>query len=123
MSQGKKYLSKLQSNTQGVSDKADENPPEEITDDEEDGSSDEVISDDKEREIQLMQKIAAWRAMFWKANSNTEIKILKHLKHENIVEYVESFKTKNGKICIIMELCDMGTLESIIVSRMLSKKT
>ena len=62
-----KYLSKMQSNTQGVSDKGDEIPPEDIIDDEEDGSSDEVISDDKEREIQLMQKIAAWRAMFWKA--------------------------------------------------------
>ena len=61
-----KYLSRMQSNTQGVSDKADEIPPEGITDDEEDGSSDEVISD-KEREIQLIQKIAAWRAMFWKA--------------------------------------------------------
>ena len=57
----------MQSNTQGVSDKADEIPPEDIIDDEEDGSSDEVISDDKEREIQLMQKISAWRAMFWKA--------------------------------------------------------
>lgn len=36
-----------------------------------------------------------------------EVKILKDLKHPNIVRYIESFYSSNGdSFCICMEYCD-----------------
>ena len=38
-----------------------------------------------------------------------EAKILEVLSHPNIVKFIEVFKTKNGKLCIVMDFAD-GTL-------------
>ena len=35
-----------------------------------------------------------------------EAKILEVLSHPNIVKFIEVFKTKNGKLCIIMDFAD-----------------
>jgi NIMA (never in mitosis gene a)-related kinase 1/4/5 len=35
-----------------------------------------------------------------------EAKILEVLSHPNIVKFIEVFKTKNGKLCIVMDFAD-----------------
>ena len=35
-----------------------------------------------------------------------EAKLLEVLNHPNIVQFIEVFKTKRGKLCIIMDYCD-----------------
>jgi len=39
-----------------------------------------------------------------------EAKILEALSHPNIVQFREVFKTKNGKLCIVMEYADNDDL-------------
>ena len=39
-----------------------------------------------------------------------EAKILEYLKHPNIVRFREVYKTKGGKLCIVMEHADGGDL-------------
>jgi NIMA (never in mitosis gene a)-related kinase len=39
-----------------------------------------------------------------------EAKILEYLKHPNIVQFKEVYKTKKGKLCIVMEFADGGDL-------------
>lgn len=39
-----------------------------------------------------------------------EAKILEALKHPNIVKFKEVYKTKKGKLCIVMEYADGGDL-------------
>ncbi len=39
-----------------------------------------------------------------------EAKIIEHLKHPNIVKFIETFKTKKGKLCIVMDFADGGDL-------------
>jgi len=39
-----------------------------------------------------------------------EAKILEKLKHPNIVKFKEVYKTKKGKLCIVMEYADGKTL-------------
>ena len=41
-----------------------------------------------------------------------EVAILKQVKHERIIEYVEHFFSKDGKLCIVMEFANRGTLET-----------
>ena len=39
-----------------------------------------------------------------------EAKILEYLRHPNIVQFKEVYKTKKGKLCIVMEFADGGDL-------------
>jgi NIMA (never in mitosis gene a)-related kinase len=39
-----------------------------------------------------------------------EAKILEALNHPNIVKFIEVYKTKKGKLCIVMDYCDGGDL-------------
>ena len=39
-----------------------------------------------------------------------ESKILEALNHPNIVKFIEVFKTKKGKLCIVMDFADGGDL-------------
>ncbi len=39
-----------------------------------------------------------------------EARILEALNHPNIVKFREVYKTKKGKLCIVMDYCDGGDL-------------
>lgn len=39
-----------------------------------------------------------------------EAKIIEHLQHPNIVKFIETFKTKRGKLCIVMDYADGGDI-------------
>lgn len=39
-----------------------------------------------------------------------EAKILERLNHPNIIRFNEVYKTKKGKLCIVMEYADGGDL-------------
>lgn len=39
-----------------------------------------------------------------------EAKILEYLKHPNIIKFREVYKTKRGKLCIVMDYADGGDL-------------
>jgi NIMA (never in mitosis gene a)-related kinase len=39
-----------------------------------------------------------------------EAKIIEHLQHPNIVKFIETFKTKKGKLCIVMDYADGGDI-------------
>ena len=39
-----------------------------------------------------------------------EAKIIEHLAHPNIVKFIETFKTKRGKLCIVMDYADGGDI-------------
>jgi NIMA (never in mitosis gene a)-related kinase len=39
-----------------------------------------------------------------------EAKILEVLNHPNITRFREVYKTKKGKLCIVMDYCDGGDL-------------
>lgn len=43
-----------------------------------------------------------------------EAKILEVLNHPNIVRFKEVYKTKKGKLCIVMDFADGGDLQSKI---------
>lgn len=48
-------------------------------------------------------------------STRLEVELLKRLNHPNIVQYYESFLSKNNEtLCICMEYCDGGDLGSII---------
>ena len=46
-----------------------------------------------------------------------EAKILEVLNHPNIVRFREVYKTKKGKLCIVMDYCDDGDMQGKIKSR------
>ncbi len=47
-----------------------------------------------------------------------EAKVMEVLsKHPNIVKFREVYKTRNGKLCIVMEYIDGGDLQDKIKSR------
>lgn len=46
-----------------------------------------------------------------------EAKILEVLSHPNIVRFREVYKTKKGKLCIVMDYADGGDLQSKIKER------
>ena len=48
-----------------------------------------------------------------KKDTVKEAKILEVLSHPNIVKFIEVFKTKNGKLCIVMDFAD-GKLYSFL---------
>ena len=39
-----------------------------------------------------------------------EAKIIEALQHPNVVKFIETFKTKKGKLCIVMDFADGGDL-------------
>jgi NIMA (never in mitosis gene a)-related kinase len=39
-----------------------------------------------------------------------EAKIIEHLQHPNIVKFIETYKTKKGKLCIVMDYADGGDI-------------
>ena len=43
-----------------------------------------------------------------------ESRLLEALNHPNIVRFMEVYKTKKGKLCIIMEYADGGDLQGRI---------
>ena len=43
-----------------------------------------------------------------------EARLLEAFNHPNIVTFIEVFKTKRGKLCIIMDFCDGGDLQGRI---------
>ena len=45
-----------------------------------------------------------------KSEAFREAKLLEILRHPNIIEFNEVFKTKSGKLCIVMELGENGDL-------------
>lgn len=51
-----------------------------------------------------------------------EAKILEVLNHPNIVRFREVYKTKKGKLCIVMDFADGGDLQTKIKDRAKQKK-
>lgn len=51
-----------------------------------------------------------------------EAKILEVLNHPNIVRFREVYKTKKGKLCIVMDYADGGDLQTLIKGRAKQKK-
>ena len=47
-------------------------------------------------------------------NCEQEATLLKKLLHPNIVRFVDAYKTKEGKLCIIMSYADGGDLKQKI---------
>lgn len=47
----------------------------------------------------------------------TEAKVMEMLKHPNIVQFYDVYKTKKKKLCIVMEYADGGDLNKIIKSK------
>ena len=39
-----------------------------------------------------------------------EAKIIEHLEHPNVVKFIETYKTKKGKLCIVMDYADGGDI-------------
>jgi NIMA (never in mitosis gene a)-related kinase 1/4/5 len=52
-----------------------------------------------------------------------EAKILEVLNHPNIVRFREVYKTKKGKLCIVMDYADGGDLQSKIKEKHKKKQT
>ena len=46
-----------------------------------------------------------------------EAKIMEKFEHPNIVKFHEVYKTKKGKLCIVMEYADGGDLNQVIKKR------
>lgn len=51
-----------------------------------------------------------------------EAKILEVLNHPNIVRFREVYKTKKGKLCIVMDYADGGDLQSKIKEKHAQKQ-
>lgn len=51
-----------------------------------------------------------------------EAKILEVLNHPNIIRFREVYKTKKGKLCIVMDYADNGDLQSKIKDKHKNKK-
>jgi len=45
-----------------------------------------------------------------------ETLVLKELYNEYIVQYLDNFKDNRGRLCIVMEFCDYGTLSDYLTS-------
>jgi NIMA (never in mitosis gene a)-related kinase len=52
-----------------------------------------------------------------------EAKILEVLNHPNIIRFREVYKTKKGKLCIVMDYADNGDLQSKIKEKHKKKAT
>jgi len=52
-----------------------------------------------------------------------EAKVLEVLSHPNIVHFREVYKTKKGKLCIVMDYADGGDLQQKIKARAKEKNS
>jgi len=52
-----------------------------------------------------------------------EAKILEVLNHPNITRFREVYKTKKGKLCIVMDYCDDGDLQSKVKAQAKTKSS
>ena len=50
-----------------------------------------------------------------------EAKILEALNHPNIVRFREVYKTKKGKLCIVMDFADGGDLQTKVKEKQKKK--
>jgi len=50
-----------------------------------------------------------------------EAKILEVLNHPNITRFREVYKTKKGKLCIVMDYCDGGDLQTKVKNQAKTK--
>mmetsp|Transcript_16227 Transcript_16227/g.29550 ORF Transcript_16227/g.29550 Transcript_16227/m.29550 type:complete len:827 (+) Transcript_16227:27-2507(+) len=64
------------------------------------------------KEIDIRQMSAAE-----KDEALKEAKILERLQHPNIIKFHEVYRTKNGKLCIVMDFADGGDLQDKIKSQ------
>lgn len=51
-----------------------------------------------------------------KQETLAEAKIMEALDHPNIITFREVYKTKRGKLCIVMDYADGGDLQQVIKS-------
>jgi NIMA (never in mitosis gene a)-related kinase len=49
-----------------------------------------------------------------KQDTLKEAKILEALNHPNVIRFREVYKTKKGKLCIVMDYADGGDLQKMI---------
>lgn len=49
-----------------------------------------------------------------KEDTLKEAKILEVMNHPNIIRFREVYKTKKGKLCIVMDYADGGDLQKMI---------
>jgi serine/threonine protein kinase len=54
--------------------------------------------------------------------TDPEVGILKKIKHNYIIQYVEAFYSQDGKLCIVMEYADRGTMESDVIGGKANKE-
>jgi len=52
-----------------------------------------------------------------KTDALKEAKLLEVLNHPNIIKFQEVYKTKTGKLCIVMEYAENGDLQKEVESR------
>jgi serine/threonine protein kinase len=53
--------------------------------------------------------------------TDPEVGILKKINHNLIIQYVESFYSQDGILCIVMEYADRGTMESDVIGGKVDK--
>ncbi len=49
-------------------------------------------------------------------NTLTEVQVLKTLNHPNIIRFNEVYKTKKGKLCLVMEYAEGNNIATIFFS-------
>lgn len=71
-----------------------------------------LVSHKSERKHYVMKRIACIAAMDASKQEATEleVRLLREMRHPNIVAYTESFMTREGHLCIVMEFCQHGDL-------------
>ena len=42
-----------------------------------------------------------------------EVSVLRRIRHKQIIEYIESFYSREGHLCIVMDFADKGTLDNV----------
>ncbi|CAD8066746.1 unnamed protein product [Paramecium sonneborni] len=71
-----------------------------------------LVTSDDENQINYVMKVLPQSA-----SAKQEASILQNLRHENIIEYVETFIDSKNRLCLIMEYANNGTLGQYLKSR------
>ncbi|CAD8155000.1 unnamed protein product [Paramecium octaurelia] len=71
-----------------------------------------LVTSDDENQIKYVMKVLPQSP-----SAKQEALILQNLRHENIIQYVETFIDSKNRLCIIMEYANNGTLGQYIKSR------
>ncbi|CAD8056796.1 unnamed protein product [Paramecium primaurelia] len=71
-----------------------------------------LVTSDDENQIKYVMKVLPQSA-----SAKKEALILQNLRHDNIIQYVETFIDSKNRLCIIMEYANNGTLGQYIKSR------